>query len=82
MILYRIGGNGYFDGTMEWPDDPEEINGIPYGTTKTATPEIPEGSYAVWSGSGWYLIQTPPPIEEIMEEVNVDDQGINIDPNV
>lgn len=61
MIIYIILPNGYFGGTQEVPDD--EV-GIPYGTTRTAVPEIPEGYYAVWNGTGWNLTQTPPPIEE------------------
>lgn len=62
MILYRINlSNGYFDGTLEYPDDPEEIMGIPYGTARKATPDIPEGHYAVWNGSGWDLTSSPPP---------------------
>lgn len=59
MILYIIGDNGYFNGTMEWPDDPEEIYGIPYGTTKREVPEIPEGMFAIWNGSGWDLTDVP-----------------------
>lgn len=63
MILYIIGSNGYFQGTMEYPDDPDEVNGIPYGTTKRAVPEeIPENEYAVWNGSGWYITDTSPPV--------------------
>lgn len=62
-MIYKINiGNGYFDGAMEFPDDPEEVLGIPYGTTRKAPPEIPENHYAVWSGSDWYLTSSPPPI--------------------
>ena len=83
MILYIIGDNGYFSGTMPWPDDPEEINGIPYGTTRREVPEIPEGMYAVWMGSGWYLTPIPPPPEEIIIEGDINnDQSANSDTNV
>lgn len=61
MILYIIGNHGYFNGTMQYPDDPEEIYGIPYGTTRKPVPEIPPGSYAVWDGKGWYLTTNPAP---------------------
>lgn len=61
MILYIIGSNGYFEGTMEWPDDPDDIHGIPFGTSKKSPPELTEGQYAVWNGSGWDLTTTPPP---------------------
>jgi hypothetical protein len=61
MLLYIIGENSYFQGTMEYPDDPDEIYGIPYGTTRTPTPEIPEGMYAYWVGNGWELTDAEPP---------------------
>lgn len=68
MILYIIGDNGYFNGTIQYPDDPDDIYGIPYGTTKKEVPEIPEGMYAFWNGSGWDLINNPPPV--IIEVAN------------
>lgn len=86
MILYIIGSNGYFQGTMEWPDDPEEIRGIPYGTTKRATPEIQEGFYAIWNGSGWTLTSNPPPPEVTEENLVItegeNNESVNSDPNV
>lgn len=60
MILYVIGSNGYYQGTMEYPDDPDNINGIPYGTTKKAVPNLSEGQYAVWNGSGWDIALNAP----------------------
>lgn len=63
MILYVIGSNGYFQRTMEYPDDPDNINGIPYGTTKKAVPDLSEGQYAVWNGSGWDITLNAPPPE-------------------
>ena len=60
MIIYKIDLNtGYYAGTMEVPDDPDDIYGIPYGTTKKAPPNT--ANYAVWNGSGWDAIAYPPP---------------------
>lgn len=71
MILYIIGNNGYYQGTMEWPDDPNDEFGIPYGTTKKAPPIILEDQYSVWNGSGWDVTITPPatitPTKEVPE---------------
>lgn len=69
MILYIIGSNGYYQGTMEWPDDPNDQFGIPYGSTKKAPPIILEGQYAVWNGSGWDLTTTPPPEPVVIKDV-------------
>lgn len=60
MILYQIGNNGYFEGSLQYPDDPDDIFGIPYGTTKQAPPDLDEGEYAVWTGSGWSKTTVPP----------------------
>lgn len=62
MLLYIIGNNGYYQGTMDWPDDPDEIYGIPPGTTKKAVPELVENEYAFWTGSGWIVTDTSPMI--------------------
>lgn len=64
MILYLIGNNGYYQGTREYPDDPDNIYGIPYGTTKKAPPELEVGQYAVWAGSDWYTTYNLPPISK------------------
>jgi hypothetical protein len=56
MIVARILSNGYFGGLENYPED----SGIPYGTTRTLPPEIPEGFYAIWAGSGWNLTPTSP----------------------
>lgn len=69
MILYIIGNNGYFQGTMEWPDDPDDMFGIPFGTTKKAPPSLAEDEYAIWSGSDWILTITPPPVPVPVKEV-------------
>lgn len=61
MILYIIGSNAYYQGIMEVPDDPNDIYGIPFGTSKKAPPELAEDQYAVWNGSGWDATTTPPP---------------------
>lgn len=61
MILYIIGNNSYYQGTMEWPDDPNDEFGIPFGTTKKAPPELLEGEYAAWGGTDWYVTVMPPP---------------------
>jgi hypothetical protein len=45
---------------MDWPDDPDEIYGIPPGTTKKAVPELSENQYAFWMGSGWIVTNNPP----------------------
>lgn len=59
MIIYKIDqANGYYAGTMEVPDDPDDIYGIPYGTTKKAPPD---SLYAIWNGSGWDETTIPPP---------------------
>lgn len=66
MLIYKINQqNRYFEGTLEVPDDPNNIYGIPYGTTRKPTPILEEGQYAVWNGSGWDIVTTPPP-EEIV----------------
>jgi hypothetical protein len=70
MLLYRILENGYYGGCYQVPDDPDDVNGIPLGTTKKAVPDdIPEGLYPFWGGSGWNLTNIPPtpppPPEEI-----------------
>ena len=57
MIVARILPNGYFGGFEEYPDD----GGIPYGTTRTLPPEIPDGMYAVWIGTFWNLTTDEPP---------------------
>jgi len=69
MILYIIGSNGYYQGTMEWPDDPNDMFGIPFGTTKKAPPALAEDEYAIWSGSDWIMTTTPPPIPVPVKEV-------------
>jgi hypothetical protein len=62
MILYIIGPDGYYQGMMNYPDDPDEVNGIPYSTTKRSIPEqMTEGQYAIWNGSGWDLTNSAPP---------------------
>lgn len=61
MILYIIGSNGYLQGTLEYPDDPDNIYGIPYGTTKRVPPELNEGEYAIWNGAGWSVTNVIPP---------------------
>ena len=87
MILYIIGPDGYYQSTMSYPDDPDEINGIPYGTTKRAVPEeLSENQYAVWNGAGWDLTNNPPAavVEEevIIIEGEVNNESVDIDPNV
>lgn len=69
MILYIIGSNGYYQGTMDWPDDPNDEFGIPYGTTKKFPPIISEDEYAVWNGSGWDITTTPPPVPVPVKDV-------------
>lgn len=55
---YRILENGYFGGIEYYDGD-----GIPYGTTRTPVIDIPDGYYAVWTGTAWQLTDvTPPPI--------------------
>lgn len=63
MILYLIGNNGYYQGTMEYPDDPNNQYGIPYGTTVKSPPTLELGQYAVWGGTDWYATYNPPPAE-------------------
>lgn len=65
MIIYVILPNGYFGGTQDVPDD---TVGIPFGTTRTPIIDIPEGQYAIWTGAGWSLTVTPPPVEQAPEE--------------
>lgn len=76
MLIYKIADNGYFDGTLEVPDD---TAGIPLGTTRTPAPEIPDGMHAKWTGAGWELTAEPPIIasfsqapEPVQEMVIVD----------
>lgn len=87
MIVYRILENGYFGGTEEYPDD----GGIPYGTTRTEVPFIPEGSYAFWAGTGWNIIDTAPVIhqaplvpdvEAVSIETNLDQAPVTPVPDV
>lgn len=59
MKIYQILENGYFGGELEVPDGTQ---GIPLYTTRTATPEIPEGKFAFWNGQGWDLVDAPPPV--------------------
>lgn len=62
MIIYKINEQtGYFDGIMEILDDPENIFGIPYGTTKKSPPQLSANEYAVWNGSGWDITIISPP---------------------
>lgn len=56
MIVAKILSNGYFGGLLDIPDS----DGIPYGTTRTLPPEIPEGQYAVWAGTSWNLTTATP----------------------
>lgn len=66
MLIYKIDSNGYFSGTEEVPDD---TVGIQLGTTRTAIPEIPDGMYAKWVGTGWELTdQPPPPVQVFIPE--------------
>jgi len=60
MFAYIIQDNGYYGGTITLPDDPNHVNGIPYGTTLTAPPDNPNNLYLYWGGSSWNLISTPP----------------------
>lgn len=70
MIIYKIDQtNGYYAGTMEVPDDPDNIFGIPIGTTKKTPPELKDGEYAVWEGSNWYISLNPPPQPIPIKEV-------------
>jgi hypothetical protein len=57
MIVYKIGSDRYFKGTLVIPDGQ---SGIPAGTTRTATPELANGEYAIWMGSKWMKTTTPP----------------------
>ena len=41
--------------------------------TRTAVPDIPEGYYAVWAGSGWRLTTSPPPV--FVDDVEEDDNS-------
>lgn len=62
MIVYKIRGDGVFDGQVELPDGPT----IPPGHTWAAPPPIPPGSHAVMKGA-WKIVAgeappyTPPP---------------------
>ena len=58
MKIYKILPNRYFGGSIEVPDG---TKGIPIGHTRTPTPDIPDGYFAVWIGNGWSLTSTPPP---------------------
>jgi len=63
MIIAKILSNGYFGGLLDLPDS----DGIPYGTTRTLPPEIPEGYYAIWSGTAWNLTTVmPSPIQDVI----------------
>jgi hypothetical protein len=61
MIIYKILENGYYGGELDYPDS----DGIPFGTTRTAPPEIPEGYYCRWSGRGWELTLDPPRPQQV-----------------
>lgn len=71
MIVYRILESGYFGGTEEYPDG----SGIPFGTTRTSVPVIPDGYYAKWTGSEWSLTTASPinPSEYVMNTQPVTD---------
>jgi hypothetical protein len=56
MKIHRILQNGYYGGSFEI----SETTGIPYGTTRTAPPAIPQGQYCKWKGKGWTITSTPP----------------------
>jgi hypothetical protein len=56
MIIYKILDNGYYGGELDYPDS----DGIPFGTTRTVPPEIPEDYYCKWAGNGWELTLDPP----------------------
>jgi hypothetical protein len=60
MRIYKILKNGYYDGYLDVPDD---IQGIPFGTTRTEIIDIPENKFAKWTGSGWEITSHPPPAE-------------------
>jgi len=68
MILYIIAENGYYGGSYEVPDDPDDVGGIPLGTTKKPIPEAPEGMYVIWGGSGWNLTNIPPYVPPPVED--------------
>lgn len=72
MKLYLISETGYFNGTIEVPDDPGNVNGIPYGSTRKEVPAIPDGMYCIWNGTGWDLTPIPPTLpidnEVVIEE--------------
>jgi hypothetical protein len=78
MLIYKINQSTlYYDGTIEVPDDPKKMYGIPFGTTRTEPPEIPNDHYAVWSGSGW-IITDIPSITQV-EEQNEESDDSNTD---
>ncbi len=66
MIVYRILPNGYFGGIETIEDD---SGGIPFGTTWTPVPNIPEGSFAEWNGTGWTITDIPPVDESLLNVV-------------
>jgi hypothetical protein len=57
MKIYRILSNSYFGGEILLPDN---TVGIPYGTTRTPVPEIPDGKFAIWNGRGWSITEISP----------------------
>jgi hypothetical protein len=51
MNIYQIGQGGYLGSVAQIEPDA----GCPAGFTRTAPPEIPEGSFAVWAGTRWEI---------------------------
>lgn len=60
MKIYQILENLYYGGEIEVPDGTQ---GIPLYTTRTAPPEIPNGMFGRWNGSGWDVTDQPPPMD-------------------
>jgi hypothetical protein len=62
MKIYKIADNYYLDHVLEFPDSED---GIPYGYTRKAPPDLPETEgieyYTKWNGAEWEHTQTPPP---------------------
>jgi len=76
MIIYKIETTGCYGGTLEIPDG---SIGIPLWTTRTAPPEIPEGFFAIWNGSGWNISSKVKQIEEIAVQEEITQIDTNTD---
>lgn len=57
MKIYEILQNLYLGKILDHPD---EDPGIPIGFTRTPV-DVPEGMWAIWTGTGWNLTDQPPP---------------------